>query len=162
MALTAIVVERRLRGPLDQRTGAAARRSRTVALGRWKAPATAFVVLVLGLALVVPVVSLSQWAWRSVANGDEPRLDVLRQEIGSLATPAWTTAWLGVVASVVAIAVVVPVAVLAVRHRTRTSAVVTTAITAGFAVPGLVIALSLTFWALRAPGWRCCTRRSHC
>jgi iron(III) transport system permease protein len=152
MALTAIVVERRLRGPLDQRAGAAARRSRTVPLGRWKAPATAFVVLVLGLALVVPVISLGQWAWRAVANGDEPRQDMLRRELGSLATPAWTTAWLGVVASVVAIAVVVPVAVLAVRHRTGTSAVVTTAITAGFAVPGLVIALSLTFWALRAPG----------
>ena len=73
-------------------------------------------------------------------------------QLGTLATPAWTTAWLGVVASVVAIAVVVPVALLAVRHRTRVSAAVTTSITAGFAVPGLVIALSLTFWALRAPG----------
>ncbi len=152
MALAAIVIERRLRGPLDHRTGAAARRGRAVPLGRWKAPAMAFVVVVLGLALAVPVVSLGQWAWRAVANADEPRPEALRHQLGSLATPAWTTAWLGVVASVVAIAVVVPVAVLAVRHRTRISAAVTTSITAGFAVPGLVIALSLTFWALRAPG----------
>jgi iron(III) transport system permease protein len=152
MALAAILIERRLRGPLDQRTGAAARRSRAVLLGRWKVPATAFVVIVLGLALVVPVVSLAQWAWRAVANADEPRPDAFRHELGSLDSPAWTTAWLGVVASVIAIAVVVPVAVLAVRHRTRISAAVTTSITAGFAVPGLVIALSLTFWALRAPG----------
>jgi iron(III) transport system permease protein len=152
MALGAIVIERRLRGPLDQRTGAAARRSRAVPLRRWRVPATGFVVVVLGLALVVPVVSLGQWAWRAVANSDESRLDALRRELGSLATPAWTTAWLGVVASVVATAVVVPVAVLAVRQRTRVSAAVSTSITAGFAVPGLVIALSLTFWALRAPG----------
>jgi iron(III) transport system permease protein len=152
MALAAILVERRLRGPLDHRTGAAARRSRAVPLGRWKLPATAFVVIVLGLALVVPVVSLGQWAWRAVANADEPRLDALRHELGALASPAWTTAWLGVVASVIAIAVVVPVAVLAVRRRTPVAAVVTTSITTGFAVPGLVIALSLTFWALRAPG----------
>ena len=152
MALAAILIERRLRGPLDHRTGAATRRSRAVLLGRWKVPATAFVMVVLGLALVVPVVSLGQWAWRAVANADEPRPDALRHELGSLASPAWTTAWLGVAASVIAIAVVVPVAVLAVRHRTRISAAVTTSITAGFAVPGLVIALSLTFWALRAPG----------
>ena len=152
MAVAAIVIERRVRGPLDQRTGAAARRSRAVPLGRWKLPATGFVVVVLGLALAVPVVSLGQWAWRAVANADEPRPEALRQQLGRLATPAWTTAWLGVVASVVAIAVVVPVALLAVRHRTRVSAAVTTSITAGFAVPGLVIALSLTFWALRAPG----------
>jgi iron(III) transport system permease protein len=152
MALAAIVIERRLRGPLDHRTGAATRRSRAVLLGRWKLPATAFVVVVLGFALVVPVLSLGQWAWRAVANADEPRPDALRHELGSLASPAWTTAWLGVVASVIAIAVVVPVAVLAVRRRSRISAAVTTSITAGFAVPGLVIALSLTFWALRAPG----------
>jgi iron(III) transport system permease protein len=152
MALAAILIERRLRGPLDHRTGAATRRSRAVLLGRWKAPATAFVLIILGLALVVPVVSLGQWAWRAIANADEPRPNALRHELGSLASPAWTTAWLGVVASVIAIAVVVPVAVLAVRRRTRVAAAVTTSITAGFAVPGLVIALSLTFWALRAPG----------
>jgi iron(III) transport system permease protein len=152
MALAAILIERGLRGPLDHRTGAATRRSRAVVLGRWKLPATAFVVVVLGLALVVPVLSLGQWAWRAVANADEPRPDALRHELGSLASPALTTAWLGVVASVIAIAVVVPVALLAVRHRTRVAAAVTTSITAGFAVPGLVIALSLTFWALRAPG----------
>jgi iron(III) transport system permease protein len=152
MALTAIVIERRLRGPLDHRAGAATRRARVVPLGRWKLPAAALVVIVLGLALVVPVVSLGQWAWRAVANADESRPAALRHELGSLASPAWTTAWLGVVASVIAVAVVVPVAVLAIRHRTRLAAAVTTSITAGFAVPGLVIALSLTFWALRAPG----------
>ena len=115
-------------------------------------PALAFVLVVLGLALVVPVVSLGQWAWRAVANADEPRPQALGDQLESLATPAWTTAWLGVVASIIAIAVVVPVAVLAVRYRSRLAVGVTTSITAGFAVPGLVIALSLTFWALRAPG----------
>jgi iron(III) transport system permease protein len=152
MALAAIAIERRLRGGGDHRTAAATRRCRPVHLGRWTVPATAFVVAVTGLALAVPVASLGQWAWRAVANSDEPRPETLRHELGSLAEPAWTTAWLGVVSSAVAIAVVLPVAVLAVRRRTRVSGAITTSITAGFAVPGLVIALSLTFWALRAPG----------
>ena len=111
-----------------------------------------FVALLLTFSSVVPVASLGQWAWRAIADADGSRLEAFGNELESLATPAWTTAWLGVVASVVAIAVVVPVAVLAVRYRSCVAAGVTTSITAGFAVPGLVIALSLTFWALRAPG----------
>ena len=161
MAVAAIVIERRVRGPLDQRTGAASRRSRAVPLGRWKLPAIGFVVVVLGLALAVPVV---RWG-----NGRGRAMCRRRATTGGAASPARDVggagvddAWLGVVASVVAIAVVVPVAVLAMRHRTRISAAVTTSITAGFAVPGLVIALSLTFWALRAPGGGCFTRRSRC
>jgi iron(III) transport system permease protein len=153
MALAAIAAERRVGGPLDRRTGAAARRSRRVPLHRWKLPATAFVAAVLGLALVVPVVSLGQWAWRAIADGEESRITALGDELTAIADPAWTTAWLGVVAALIAIVVVVPVAVLSVRHRTSVSGAVTTSITAGFAVPGLVIALSLAFWALRVPGF---------
>jgi iron(III) transport system permease protein len=152
MALTAIIIERGVRGPLDRRTDAAARRQRPVRLHRWAAPAEAFVMLVIGLGLVVPVVSLGQWAWRAIDSGDGSRLELLGDELAALAEPAWTTTWLGVLAAIIAISVVVPIAVLSVRHRTRLSSAVTTSITAGFAVPGLVIALSLTFWALNAPG----------
>jgi len=110
------------------------------------------VAAVVGLALVVPVASLTQWAWRAVANSDD-RSAALRHEVGRLGGPAWTTAWLSVTASAVALAAVVPVAVLVTRYRSRFSAVVTTSISAGFAVPGLVIALSLTFWSLNVPGF---------
>ena len=123
-----------------------------MSLQRWKVPATAFVVAVLGLALIVPVASLAQWAWRAVANGDDSRLATLAEELGSLGRPAWTTAWLGVLAALIAIAVVLPVAVLSVRHRTHLSGAVTTSITAGFAVPGLVIALSLTLLGAACAG----------
>ena len=77
-----------------------------------------------------------------------------RSSSRSSATPAWTTAWLGVVAAIVAIVVVLP----APCWRSATAAAlavgVTTSIIAGFAVPGLVIALSLAFWALNVPGFR--------
>jgi iron(III) transport system permease protein len=152
LALAAIAAERKVAGPLGRRQGAAARRPRPVPLHRWKVPATAFVVLVLGLALAVPIASLGQWAWRAIADADESRLSAFGDELADLADPAWTTAWLAVVAAAVAAVAVLPAAVLAVRHRARAGSAATTAITAGFAVPGLVIALSLAFWALRAPG----------
>lgn len=152
LALLAITLERRLRGPLGHRAGVAVRRNRPNRLGWWRPPALAALAAVIGLALVVPVASLTQWAWRAVANSDD-RSAALRHEVGRLGGPAWTTAWLSVTASVVALAAVVPVAILVTRYRSRFSAVVTTSISAGFAVPGLVIALSLTFWSLNVPGF---------
>lgn len=152
MALLAIATERRIRGSLDHRTVAAGRRNRPVHLGRWKVPALAAVAGTVLLTLVVPVASLGQWAWRAIANSDD-RLATFGEELGALGRPAWTTSWLSVTASLLALCAVVPVALLAMRFRSRLAPVVTTSIVAGFAVPGLVIALSLTFWALNVPGF---------
>jgi iron(III) transport system permease protein len=47
--------------------------------------------------------------------------------------------------------VVLPVAYLTTRHRSRSGAVSNALVVAGFALPGLVIALAVVFWVLRAP-----------
>jgi len=151
MALAAIVVERRLRGSLQHRATVASRRNRPVRLGRLTIPALTAVVAVIGTALVVPVVALGQWAWRAVGNSDD-RWAALGDELGRLGAPAWTTAWLSVLAGVLALAAVIPVALLSTRYRSRGSGFVTTAVLAGFAAPGVVIALSVTFWSLNVPG----------
>jgi iron(III) transport system permease protein len=147
MAAAAVLVERRLRGG-GVRTAAAARRARPVALGRWRLPALGLVLAVLALALVVPVLSLGQWAWRGFGHDPRP-LSAFGDELGALGGPAWTTAWLGLVAGALAVAVVLPAALLTARRRTRLAPVLDVAVLAGFAVPGLVIALSLAFWSLR-------------
>jgi iron(III) transport system permease protein len=152
MALLAITVERRVRGSLHHRAVAAGRRNRAIPLRHWKLPALGAVAGVVTVALVVPIVSLGQWAWRAIANSDN-RTATLRDDLGALGRPAWTTAWLAVAASVFALCAVVPVAMLAMRYRSRLAPAVTMSIAAGFAVPGLVIALSLAFWALNVPGF---------
>jgi iron(III) transport system permease protein len=43
--------------------------------------------------------------------------------------------------------------VLIARHRTRFAAPINATVVAGYAVPGLVIALSLVFWSLNVPGF---------
>ena len=152
MAIAAITAERRLRGSLGNRAVVAGRRNRPIRLGRWRAPAFAFVVAVLATALVVPVTALAQWAWRVIAESDD-RWAALGHELERLGEPAWTTAWLSVIAAALAVAAVIPVAVLSTWFRSRAAATLTGAVLAGFAVPGVVIALSLAFWALNVPGF---------
>jgi len=152
MAIGAIAAERRLRGTLQNRAVVAGRRQRPITLGRWRLPALAFVVALLATALAVPVTALGQWAWRVMADSDN-RWATLGTELERLGEPAWTTAWLSVVAGALAVAAVVPVAVLSSWYRSRAAAAVTGTVLAGFAVPGVVIALSLAFWALNVPGF---------
>jgi iron(III) transport system permease protein len=116
------------------------------------APSAGATVLVVLLSLVVPLASLAQWAWRGLDRDGDP-MGALRTELGDLSGPARNTAGLGVVTALVAVAVVLPVAVLVARHRSRLAALVNATIVGGYAVPGLVIALSLVFWSLHVPGF---------
>ena len=150
LALVAVTIERRLRGPMRHGAPPAARRKRPIPIGRWRIPGAAAVAVVLLVALVAPLASLAQWAWRGISRSESP-LGNLGDSLADLGGPAWTTAWLGVVAAAAAILVVLPPALLAGRYRSRVSAMTNATMLGGFAVPGLVIALSLAFWALNVP-----------
>jgi iron(III) transport system permease protein len=137
-----LLLESRLRGRgrYHRSGGGAVRRPRTVTLGAWRLVALAFVIVVVGLAVGVPIGTIGFWLARGVAAG-EP-LDVV-----------WGAAANSVLASglaaVLAVVVSVPVAVLAVRHRGVVSAIVERATYAGFALPGIVIGLAFVFVAAR-------------
>lgn len=117
------------------------RRPLVIRLGRWRWPAAGSLVALLGVALAVPVAVFTWWAARGDAFGS----------VGELTGPAATTASLGALTAVAAVAVTLPVAVAASRVRSRWSAVPTTVMVAGFALPGLVTALALVFWVLQLP-----------
>jgi iron(III) transport system permease protein len=51
----------------------------------------------------------------------------------------------------VAILAVLPIAYLTTRYRTRAGGATNALVVTGFALPGLVIALAVAFWLLRAP-----------
>jgi iron(III) transport system permease protein len=65
--------------------------------------------------------------------------------------PATSTAWISVVTAVVAVATVLPVAYLTTRHRSRAGGPANALVTSGFALPGLVIALSVIALATSGP-----------
>lgn len=144
VALTgiALVVEYRVRqrGRL-YRTGPGTKRPQPlVRLGRWTAPALAFCTAVVGLFLVLPAGVLAYWLGRGIANERE------------LGVP-WSEALHSLVASGLAAGAAVlaalPVAVLALRYPSRPSRLLERLSYAGNALPGLVIALSLVFFAAR-------------
>jgi iron(III) transport system permease protein len=144
VALTAValVIEYRMRqrGRLYRTSPGTQRPQATIRLGRWTAPALAFCTATIGLFLVLPAGVLGYWLARGVA--DDRELDMPWSEaLHSLSASG--------LAAVVAMLAALPVAVLAVRYGTRTSRLFERLSYAGNALPGLVIALSLVFFAAR-------------
>ena len=112
-------------------------RSVPVPLGRWRWLALAFCGTVVSLALVVPVGVLVFWLLRGLASGE-------------VLNPVWESAWHSVYVSGIAAAVAalaaLPVAVLAARFPGGISGVVERLTYFGFALPAIVLALSLVFF----------------
>jgi iron(III) transport system permease protein len=144
VALTglALVAEYRVRrrGRLYRAGPGTKRPPQLVALGRWKLPALAFCSTVVGVFLMLPAGVLAYWLGRGIANERELELP-------------WSSAANSLVASGLAAGVAVvaalPVAVLALRYPSPASRLLERLSYAGNALPGLVIALSLVFFAAR-------------
>lgn len=121
-----------------------ARPARIVPLGRWRWPGFALCFAVVGLALVVPVVTLAGWLVRGLGTGEALR---------GLAAAAGNTLLAGTAACVVAIAMALPVAFLGARFRGRFARGVEAAGYTTYALPGIVVALAVVFLAVRlGPG----------
>jgi iron(III) transport system permease protein len=150
LAIVVVVCQRRAAGarPPDQRREG---RPLVVPLGRWRAPALAFVGGLLALALAAPVAVLVYWAARGVSAGTS-RPNSVVADPARLIEPALNTSLASAAAALVAVLVVLPVAFLTARHRGRLGGGAAALVTGGFALPGLVIALALAFWTLRSPG----------
>ncbi len=130
---------------LRMRAGAYASGSRprppsTVHLGRWRWPSIAFLGLITALALAIPVGTIAWWLVRGLAQGEPLRL---------VAGIAVDTFLVGAVAAVLAVALSVPVALLAARYRSRLTRFIESSTYAGYALPGIVVALAMVFLATR-------------
>jgi iron(III) transport system permease protein len=148
VALAVVVSERALaRRRVNTEAVAAGRKPLQAPLGAWKAPAVAFVAGVVGVGLAVPLAVLTQWTVRGIGE-DQAARAIGWSEVWQ---PLLNTGGIAVVTAVVAVAVVLPVAYLTTRHRSRAGATANALVVAGFALPGLVIALAVVFWVLRAP-----------
>ena len=144
VALTALLLTgetwMRERGRYYRSTAGSARPRRLVRLGPWRWPALAVCGLVLLVALVVPFGVVSFWLVRGIEAG-EP----LRVVWGA----AWNSVYSSALAGALAVAAALPVAVLAVRFRGRWSSLLEGITYAGYALPGIVIALALVRFAAR-------------
>ncbi len=106
---------------------------------------------VVGLALVAPVAVFLVWVLRgSTAIG--VGYSGLSSGLGFLAGPSLNSAIASVTAGICAVAITFPVAFAVARRRTWISKAAAAVVTSVFALPGLVVALAVVFWAIQAPG----------
>ena len=142
VALTAVMLAAetwtRGAGRYHRSSAGAARPRQRVRLGAWRWPAVAFCSLVVCLALVVPVGVVTYWLVRGLQAGEQ--LDVVW-------SAAWNSVYSSALAAALAVVAALPVAVLAVRFRSRWSTLFEGITYAGYALPGIVIALALVRFA---------------
>ncbi|MBA3531081.1 MAG: iron ABC transporter permease, partial [Ardenticatenales bacterium] len=115
----------------------AKRRHTTVPLGRWTWPALLFCTIVVLLALGMPITVLVYWLLRGLQAGETLR---------TLWVATGNSLYASGLAAVVATAMALPIAFLAARYPGRTSRVISRMAYVGYALPGIVVALSLVFF----------------
>ncbi len=145
--IVVLVVEARVggdrRGRMRAVRASVHRGGSTQSLGRWRWVAFGFVAFVLVLALVVPLGVTGWWLARGLSNGEPLRLAF--SALGN----SLTVAGMAAVAAVLAAG---PIAVWAGRHPSRTGRLVERSSYAGYALPGIVVALAFVFFGARFGG----------
>ena len=119
-------------------------------LGRARIPALGLVVGVLIGSLVAPIGVFLVWIARGSATIGAG-FTGLGDDMGFLLAPTLNSALAATVAGLIAALVVLPVAYVAVRRRGFLAESASAAVTSVFALPGLVVALAVVFWAIQAP-----------
>jgi len=121
-------------------SGTGSRRSPgTVELGRWRWPALLFCTTIVGLSLVMPLSVITYWLVRGLSAGEQ-------------LTPVWHLAansiYVSGLTALVAMLAAIPVASLSVRFPGLLSNLLERSTYIGFALPGIVVALSLVFFGV--------------
>ncbi len=108
-----------------------------VKLGRWRPLALAFCGLITAVGVVMPLWVIGFWLVRGLLAGEELNID-LNIVFNSLSASS--------VAALLAVGAAIPLAILAVRFPGRLSHWLERSAYLGYALPGIVIALSLVFF----------------
>jgi iron(III) transport system permease protein len=132
--------EGRLRARAGSFASPARRPPTVVALGRWRWPSLVFLTVVVGLALLIPVGTIGWWLARGLAQGEPLRLVV---------DVALDSFLIGGVSALAAVVLALFVGLLQARYPSRLASFVGSATYAGYALPGIVVALAMIFLATR-------------
>ena len=149
LAALVVLAERRFSRSLPDAAGVQPSRPMVYSLGRWRVPALGFVAVSAGAGVGAPLVALVDWAarglLRSATGGRSLTID------GAKVLEATTnTLGASLVAAVLSTAAVLPIALLVGRYRSRLGSFAHAVVVSTFALPGILIALSMRFWTLRS------------
>jgi len=148
LALAVITAERKISHRATTASTAIDRPPIILPLKKWRWVVFSICFLVMSLSLAFPLLSMADWGLISQISGRSNQ--ELQLSLGSILSPVWSTLWISVVTALIAVAILLPVAYLQTRHKSHLGAASSTLIISSFAIPGLVVALSLIFWTLHA------------
>jgi iron(III) transport system permease protein len=143
LMLVLLWLESRVRGGLvlHRSSPGTARPARLVSLGRWRLPSLLFCGLVCALALALPAGVLVYWSLQSFAGSPD---------WGGTLGAAVSSLLVSGLAALAAAACAVPIAILSVRYPGPGIRLIERFSYTGYALPGIVVALALVFFATRA------------
>ena len=118
-------------------------------LGKWKHLASLFVAATFALAVAAPSAALLDWAADGLIR-DQRGGNSLTINVDKVVEAATNTVSSSALAAVFALLAVTPIAFLVGRYRDRTGRIAHSVVIATFALPGILIALSLRFWTLKS------------
>lgn len=142
MALVVLIGEARIRnrGAYFRLGSGAQRVARPVKLGHWRWLGLGYCATVSILALGVPITTLLYWLFTG-SSGEGALNDLSESTYNSLKVSSLSAA--------VAVIASIPIAILAVRYRSRFSLFIERMTYFGYAVPGIVIALTFVYFGAR-------------
>lgn len=113
-------------------------------LKKWRLPAFLYVVLVVGFSLAAPLGVLLTWSIEAFMD-IEMLATVFRTGSSGIGDFIWNSLWTAGMAALLAVVMSLPAAIYAVRRPGRISRFLVRFCQLGYAIPGVVIALSLVF-----------------
>ncbi len=134
VCLLLVAFEQRVRGSHSLYVRRAARRPTTQPLGRWKIPTTLACGAFASLAVGVPLAVLGVWASRGDFSSDA---------LAATGALSWDSVKVSSLAALATAVAALPIAYVAARRPGWAATLLDRAAHVGFALPGLVIALSL-------------------
>lgn len=118
------------------------RPSTLVNLGKWRIPAIMLALFVVFTSLMVPVGVLVGWSLQAFLT-PETLQAVFRTGSQGFTSFAWNSLWTSLLSALIAVTLSLPVALFSVRYPGRLSRFIARFCQVGYAIPGVVIALSL-------------------
>lgn len=111
-------------------------------LGKWRVPAFLLVFGVVSASLLLPVGVLLVWSVQAFLD-PETMATLFHTGSQGFGTYVWNSLWSSSLAAVIAVSLSLPVGLFAVRYPNRFSKFLSRLSQVGYAIPGVVIALSL-------------------
>ena len=111
-------------------------------LGKWRVSAFLLVMGVVSASLLIPVIVLIVWSFQAFRD-TQTLATVFHTGSQGFSSYVWNSLWSSGLAALLAVILSLPVALLSVRYPSRFSRFISRFCQVGYAIPGVVIALSL-------------------